>query len=482
VGVIYYRGEYGRARETLLQALQAAQQAGSGRWTAYVLAGLGDVERDESHVSEALDHYGKALSLLDEKREGFLSVYIRAAQAELHAAQDEPLRALDLARQALELASSHQSPYEEGLAGIALGLALLEKEPERAVQALEQAAALLQRNGAMREMTRAAFLLSAALYRIGSRDQAAARLGEALTLADKLGYRNALHALSRWAQPLLAHAAQGGLEIADFSAGTARAEPSGAATPADSVRPYFIALQGLGGSRVELDGETLLAKWAKARELIFLLATENQGRGMMRDDIFQALWPNVPSPKAYSNLHTLVYRVRRFVRQDCISFEDNVYRFAPPGGFAYDVADFQRSMAQGQEAKTEEEAIASYQNAIALYQGDFLKDLLAEWSFNLQRAFRDMFLIAIGRVADSYWKAGGTDMAMALAHRWLDEEPDDEAAHRLLMRCFAAQGNIPAVRRQFQQCGQALARDLQVEPDEETRTLYLSLTGESPGH
>lgn len=482
VGVIYYyRGEYGRARETLLQALQAAQQAGSGRWTAYILAGLGDIERDESHVSEALDHYGKALSLLDEKREGFLSVYIRAAQAELYAAQDEPLRALDLARQSLELASSHQSSYEEGLAGIALGLALMEKEPDRALQALERAAGQLQRNGAMREMTRALFLLSAALYRIGSRDQALARLRESLASADRLGYRNALHALGRCAQPLLAHAAQSGIDVAGFSSPMDRIEPSDAATPVDSVRPYSITLQGLGASRVELDGEALVAKWGKARELIFLLATENQGRGMMREDIFGALWPDVPSPKAYSNLHTLVYRVRRFVRLDCISFEDNVYRFAPPGGYAYDVAEFQRCMAEAQEARTEEEAIASYQNAIALYQGDFLKDLLAEWSFSLQRAFRDMFLIAISTVADSYWRAGKTDMAMALAHRWLDEEPDDEAAHRLLMRSFAAQGNIAAVRRQFQQCEQLLARDLQVEPDEETRTLYLSLTGETPG-
>jgi LuxR family maltose regulon positive regulatory protein len=480
VGVIYYyRGEHSRAHDTLLQALQAAQQAGSGRWTAYILAGLGDVERDLGHISEALDHYGKAISLLDENREGFLSVYIRASQAELYAAQGEPLLAHDLARQAMELASSHKSSYEEGLARIALGLASLESEPARAAQECEQAVEQLKRNGAMRDMTRALFLLSAALYRIDSRDQALARLQETLALADKLGYRNALRPLGRWAEPLLAEAAHSGLGIADLIA-----QPAGDGTavvpePPDTAPRHSIRLQALGASRIEMDGEALLGNWGKARELVFLLATENQGRGMMRDEIYQALWPDVPSPKAYSNLHTLVYRVRRFLPPNGVQFEDNVYRLSPRGGFAYDVAEFQRLAAEAQAADNEKEAITCCQKAIALYQGDFLKDLLTEWSFRLQRTLRDLFLVAISRVANYYWQSGKTEMVVALVRRWLDEEPSDEAAHRLLMRCFADQGNISAVRRQFRQCEEILARDLQVAPDDETLALYLKLTGES---
>jgi ATP/maltotriose-dependent transcriptional regulator MalT/DNA-binding SARP family transcriptional activator len=481
VGVIYYyRGEFSRARETLHQALQSAHQAGSGRWTAYILAGLGDIERDSGRVAEALDHYGKAISLLDEKREGFLAVYIRAAQAELYAAQGEPLRAQDLARQALELAASHQSSYEEGLANIALGFGWLDSEPERAAQAWELAVEQLKRNGAMRDMTRAVFLLAAALHRMGLAEHAIARMQQALALAEKLGCRNALRPLGRWAQSLLTEAVRSGLEVADLLARSDQAEPPSLPEAPDTSLRHTLRLQALGASRIELDGEPVLAHWPRAREVIFLLATVNQGRGMQRDEIYHALWPDVPSAKAYSNLHTMVYRARRFLPDHSLIFEDNTYCLAPAGGFTYDVAEFQRLTAEAQAADTEEDAITCYQKAIALYQGDFLKDLLADWSLHLQRTLCDLFLVAISRVANYYWQSGKTEMVVALAHRWLEEEPTDEAAHRLLMRCFAAQGNAAAVRRQFQRCEQVLADELQVAPNEETQDLYLRLTNETP--
>lgn len=477
MGVIYYyRGEYPRARETLQQALQAAHDAGSGRWTAYILTGLGDIERDCGNFTEALDHYQKALTLLDAKQEGFLTMYIRAAQAELYAALGEPLRAQDLARQARELAEAHHSSYEQGIAGVAAGLAWMDRDASQAAQELRSAVEILKGSGAMRDMTRAVFLLAAALERTGSHEQALARLEEALTLASRLGYRPALQALSHWAEPLLRRAARTGMDVADMLQEAAPAPESPAAETPAPTETHTIRLFGLGGSRIEMDGEAVLVKWSKARELIFLLATENEGRGMLRDDIYQALWPGDSEHKSYGNLHTLVYRVRRFLTDDCVQYEDNVYRFAPAGGYTCDVSEFQALIAKAQAAEDPNEALGWYEKAVALYKGDFLEDIAAEWTMRLQTALRDMFLMAIARVANHYWHAGNCEMTIALTHRWLEEDPTDEAAHRLLMRCFAAQGNLGAVKRQYQLCERILAQELQVEPAEETRALYARLT------
>lgn len=476
MGVIYYyRGEYPRARETLQEALQAAREAGSGRWTAYILAGLGDIERDSGNSAEALDHYQKALALLDEKREGFLTMYIRAAQAELYAALGEPLRAHDLARQAREQAEAHRSSYEQGLASVAIGLAWLGRDAAQAAEELQKAADVLKGNGAMRDMTRAVFLLAAALERAGEPEQALARLEEALTLADKLGYRPGLRALTHWARPLLARAAQSGMAVADLVQQTPPAPADVAREASVPSETHAIRLLGLGGSRVEMDGEAVLTTWSKARELIFLLATQNEGRGVLRDEIYQALWPGDSEHKSYGNLHTLIYRVRRFLSGDCVQFEDNVYRFAPAGGYTCDVTEFQALIAKAQATEAPDGALNLYEKAVSLYKGDFLEDIASEWTLHLQTALRDMFLMAISRVANHYWHMGNHEMTIALAHRWLEEDRTDEAAHRLLMRCFAAQGNIGAVRRQYQLCERILMQDLQVAPDEETRELYARL-------
>lgn len=328
----------------------------------------------------------------------------------------------------------------------------------------------------MRDMTRAVFLLGAALERTGAHEQALARLQEALTQAGKLGYRTALRALARWAKPLLARAAQSGLDVADFVQEAAPAAAEAVAEAAPPVESHSIRLLGLGGSRVELDGEAVLTKWSKARELIFLLATQNEGRGVLRDEIYQSLWPSDTEHKSYGNLYTLVYRVRRLLTNDCVQFEDNTYRFAPAGGYYCDVTEFQALIRQAQAAEDADEALACYEKAVALYKGDFLADITAEWTLHQQTALRDLFLMAIARVANHYWQMGNHEVAIALTHRWLQEDPTDEAAHRLLMRCFAAQGNIGGVRRQYQLCEQILARELQVEPDPETRELYARLT------
>ncbi len=480
VGVIYYyRGEYDRARETLRQALQTAHQAGRGWWTGYILAGLGDVERDAGQPSKALAHYQEALALLDEKREGFLAVYIRAAQAEAYAAQGEALKGYDLARQALELAQSHRSSYEEGLANTALGLAQLDEDTARAIETLEMASEQLKRNGAARDLARTLFLTAAALHRSGERKRAFARLEEALALAEKLRYRHALRPLSRWAQALLAEAAQEGFHIADLvaervPAPTRREKPEAAAARVPSIR-----LQGFGVSRVEIDGEAYFGRWNKARELLFLLVTHNQGEGVRKDEAYASLWPSASAAKAYSNFHSLIYRVRRALPKGSLLFDEPVYRFVPPEGFTYDVAEFQALIEKATAAEDEEKAAGYYEKAIGLYNGDFLEDLYADWSESYRRTLRDLFLMAISKVAHFHWQKGRVEMAITVAHRWLQEEPTDESAHRLLMRCYAAQENTSAVKRQFRQCQDALAEELGVEPEEDTIELFRVLTADT---
>lgn len=476
--IYYYRGEYDRARETFDQALQTAQQAGHGWWTGYVLAGLGDIDRDTGQLPEALNYYQKSLSLLDEKQEGFLAVYIRAAQAEVHAAQGEPLRGYDLARQALELARSHRSSYEEGLANTALGLTQIAERPASAIEALQTAAEQLKRNGATRDLARASFLLAAALHRNGDRQQSLARLEKALALAESLRYRHALRPLSRWASSLLAEAEGKGFHVADLlvePVPVTTAPPEVAEAP-PRVPP--IRLQGLGVSRVEMDGETCLGGWNKARELLFLLVTHNHGDGVRKEEAFASLWPNASEAKAHSNFHSLLYRFRRVLPEDSVLYDDSVYRFAPPGGFTYDVDEFRALIEKAAAAESGDASIRYYEEAIGLYNGDFLEDLYSDWSEPYRRMLRDQFLVAISKVAHHHWQNEQVEMAITVAHRWLQAEPYDEAAHRLLMRCHAAQGNTSAVKRQFRQCQDLLRKELDADPEEETLDLYQSLVSE----
>ena len=52
----------------------------------------------------------------------------------------------------------------------------------------------------------------------------------------------------------------------------------------------------------------------------------------------------------------------------------------------------------------------------------------------------------------------------------------DEAAYRLLMRAYAAQGDRTQVRSVYQRCAVALREELGMEPSQTTRSLFERLS------
>jgi TolB-like protein/Tfp pilus assembly protein PilF len=67
------------------------------------------------------------------------------------------------------------------------------------------------------------------------------------------------------------------------------------------------------------------------------------------------------------------------------------------------------------------------------------------------------------------------DSVQSLAGRLLQSNPASEEAHRALMRIHLRRGRTNAALRQFAQCKEALRRELQTEPDAESRRLFDSI-------
>src|SRR6185436_17112167 len=68
-----------------------------------------------------------------------------------------------------------------------------------------------------------------------------------------------------------------------------------------------------------------------------------------------------------------------------------------------------------------------------------------------------------------------TDSAIQITVRLLALEPLDEAVHRALMQLYSKSGRRSAALRQYEDCVDLLSRELQTEPETETRELYRRL-------
>lgn len=252
----------------------------------------------------------------------------------------------------------------------------------------------------------------------------------------------------------------------------------GGAIVAPGVDPRAMArvtLALLGGFRAHLgSGAPVRVTARKAQALLAYLAVRH-GERVPRDTVAALLWGDTGEPQAYQSLRQALVSVRRALP-----------RVKPPilvsaGGMLalrvsavdVDVARFEHLAAQTREPALEQ--------AVALYRGDLLEGFrLREESFeSWLRAERDRLrgqaVAMLERLSTQDLRPRALDDASRLGQRLLTRDPTQESVHRSLMRLYLQSGRRAAALRQYQLCVDVLQRELGVQPEVATRTLYQTI-------
>src|SRR5438477_312217 len=93
----------------------------------------------------------------------------------------------------------------------------------------------------------------------------------------------------------------------------------------------------------------------------------------------------------------------------------------------------------------------------------------------LRARLHELALEALRRLMRHHVKAGRLDQAVPIAVRLVALDPLQEDQQRALMRLHLRQGRRAAALRQYQECVAVLQRELGVEPEPETKRLYLEI-------
>jgi DNA-binding SARP family transcriptional activator/tetratricopeptide (TPR) repeat protein len=211
-----------------------------------------------------------------------------------------------------------------------------------------------------------------------------------------------------------------------------------------------LELRLLGRFEVLVDSQPIPADaWPQRRaaDLVKLLALAD-GHRLARDEVLEALWPQLGADAAAANLHKAASYARRALGdRGAVVLRGGVVKLAP---FAEVTTDVERFEAGDDSA----------------YGGELLPDEPYEqWTLGPRTRLRERRL-----------------EVLRSAGRWEDvlrEDPADEEAHRALVRWHLASGDRAAAARQFRLLREELAR-LGAEPSEETLTLGHELTRGPP--
>lgn len=247
-----------------------------------------------------------------------------------------------------------------------------------------------------------------------------------------------------------------------------------------------------------LDGQPVNGfTYNKARALLAYLAVESQ-RAHSREALVGLLWPDLPEDVARTNLRQALSALRQVISDAAASppflhvTRDSI-QFNAASSLSLDVTNFTQHLAACEHHPHRHSercavCIDHMQQAIALYQGDFLAGFslagstpFEEWVLLWRERLHQLAQGALVRLADYHERHGSIELARRAATRQIEMDPWREEAHRQMMRLLVASGQRSAALAQYERCRRVLLKELGVEPEAETTTLYKGIrSGPAP--
>jgi DNA-binding SARP family transcriptional activator len=258
--------------------------------------------------------------------------------------------------------------------------------------------------------------------------------------------------------------------------------------PAAPPEAPMLTVHLLGPLRVTID-ETPVKRWPsrRGRALLKYLLTHRRP-WPHREALMEAFWPQSTPEAARNSLNVALHGLRRALRVatdlPVIVLEEGTYRLHPDLRLWLDVDEFEDHLQAGhrlEAAGAPDGAMAAYELAAAVYQGDFLADdPYEEWPVLTRERLRLAYLDMLDRLSQLYLGQDRLAACADLCQRIIERDACREDAHRRLMRCYGRQRQPHLALRQYHSCAAALKAELDVDPAPATIRLHEAIRRHEP--
>jgi DNA-binding SARP family transcriptional activator len=240
-------------------------------------------------------------------------------------------------------------------------------------------------------------------------------------------------------------------------------------TTAGSTMEIFL----LGSPSVRWSGRPVDISRRQVRALLYRLAAS--GDGVPREQLCFLFWPDEPESGARRKLTGLLAHLRRSLPEpEVVVAADDKIGLVPELVWS-DVIAF-KDLSSSRPAEL---LPAALRRAADHYRGPFLDGFsLPEnpeyetWITIQRQSFERIYLEALTALIEELAASADFAAAIAYAQRYLETDDLAEGIHRRLMQLYVSSGDRSAALRQFEQCAEILARELDVEPLPETQAAY----------
>jgi LuxR family maltose regulon positive regulatory protein len=246
-----------------------------------------------------------------------------------------------------------------------------------------------------------------------------------------------------------------------------------------------LQLKTLGGFRL-WRGEAPVEdkEWEGHQPQLLLKAIIAHGpQGVPREVLMEDLWPEATPGLSEKNFKVNLHRLRKTLEPSLDKTLGSSYVHLKGGLTSLDpelcrvdAHQFASLARQGEKAEQGgdlQEAIALYQQAVKLYEGDFFsEELYHPWVESKREELRDRLLAVLYRLAQLYEDRGALLKATDCYVKVIHTDPLAEPACRRLMQLYAQRGQRNAALRVYEDCKRSLQEQLNTDPEEVTTAVY----------
>jgi DNA-binding SARP family transcriptional activator len=233
-----------------------------------------------------------------------------------------------------------------------------------------------------------------------------------------------------------------------------------------------LSLELLGDFRMRSETGNLVAISAKKSQAMLAYLAVKPALIVSRDKMSSLLWSSTAPEQARQSLRQTLSTLRRElanISSKKILIEEGDFLSLDASLVRVDVVEFETLIAAG--------TAEALDPATRLYSGDFLEgfqldeEKFDQWVIAERDRLHRLALRAHAQLAELLTRNDSIDQAIAVTQQSLRLDPLQEPVHRALMRLYIRSGDLANALQQYDACAKVLRRELNVEPDAETKAL-----------
>ncbi|MEC0257840.1 response regulator [Paenibacillus lautus] len=213
-------------------------------------------------------------------------------------------------------------------------------------------------------------------------------------------------------------------------------------------------------------GQFALLHWRTTRaQEIFIYLLQHRGQLVRKSALIDMLWPEFDMDKAYPQLYTAIYHIRKTLEPFDTRFqitnttEGYVLNIE---GVQLDIEEWENWMMSNPSVSAE--SIEGHIEMMKLYTGDYLQEYDYWWAEGERQRLKELWLSVSLSMAEWYVDQERIDEAILCYFSIQRQHSLEEKAYFSLMKIYALQDNPAQVHRQFSLLCQVLEDEMGEEP------------------